>query len=112
MVCLKELLYRGIYSERRTKEIREILLIITTTIVRQKLVSWYFRSHCAGQDGSKGDDALFSVTAVVDGVVGSGHCNGKWGGSTSSEGYDFAAVKLYSNGTLAWRWHVKTIGMI
>jgi len=61
------------------------------------------------QEGSEGDDLLFSAAAVVDGVVGSGYFNGTWDQRTTAGGADFAVVKLYSNGTVAWRWHVRVV---
>lgn len=60
------------------------------------------------KEGSDDDDEhLFSAAAVVNGVVGCGNFNGTWNGVTS-EGDDFAAVKLNSGGTVAWRFQVRS----
>lgn len=58
------------------------------------------------KEGSEGYDKMHSAASVVDGVVVSGHFSGTWNGAASSGGYDFAVVKLFSNGTVAWRWQV------
>lgn len=58
------------------------------------------------QEGSEEYDFLNHAAAVVDGVVVSGQFSGTWNGAASSGGYDFAVIKLFSNGTVAWRWQV------
>lgn len=63
--------------------------------------------HCTLQDGSNGSDFLLDAAAVSDGgVVAAGYTNGTWNGQPGSE-TDFAAVKLDSDGDVAWTWQVR-----
>lgn len=59
------------------------------------------------QEGSEGEDILFSSEPVGDGVVGCGFFSGTWNGVTTQGGRDVAVAKLFSNGTVAWRWQVR-----
>lgn len=60
------------------------------------------------QEGSDGKDVAITASALDDGgVVVAGYYNGtSWSGTTSAGETDFAAVKLNSDGTVAWRWQV------
>lgn len=71
------------------------------------LVENLLSQSCVEKEGSEGYDKLHSAASVVDGVVVSGHFSGTWNGAATSGGYDFAVVKFFSNGTVAWRWQVK-----
>ena len=71
------------------------------------LVENLLSQSCVEKEGSEGYDKLHSAVSVVDGVVVCGHFSGTWNGAATSGGYDFAVVKFFSNGTVAWRWQVK-----
>lgn len=59
------------------------------------------------QEGTTQTDVLHSVAALEDGsVVAAGYAGGTWEGDASAGSNDFGAVKLASNGTVLWRWHV------
>lgn len=64
------------------------------------------RLHQVG-NASGARSALGASASVVDGsfFLG-GYTSGSWAG-LSTGGYDFAAVKIHSNGTLAWIWQVR-----
>lgn len=62
----------------------------------------------ASQEGSNDEAKLYSAAAVAGGVVVGGYFSGTWNGVTSLGGFDFAVVKLSSDGTVAWRRQVRS----
>lgn len=81
-----------------------------TCVLRRRLIEHLSCPQMfVSQEGSEGDDVLFSAAAVADGVVGVGNDDGMWNGALSSGGTDFVVVKLYSNGIVAWRLKVQNV---
>lgn len=63
------------------------------------------------QEGAEGNDCLRSVTVLEDGsIIAGGYASGTWNNESVIGSNDLAAVKLHSNGTLAWRWSVSMVG--
>lgn len=59
------------------------------------------------QEGAEGDDGIRGVTVLEDGsIVAGGFASGTWNDESLVGSNDLAAVKLHSNGTLAWGWSV------
>lgn len=65
-------------------------------------------AHSTLQDGSIERDSFLAAAGVSDGgVVAAGYSNGTWNSEDGWGQLDFAAVKLDSDGNVAWIWQVR-----
>lgn len=77
---------------------------VDTTLNEKSPLSLRYSSHLQG--GTLGDDVFVHAAAGDDGsFVLAGWTNGLWSDSFD-DSFDFAAVKLDTNGNELWRWQV------